>query len=376
MILYDTEKTYALIDLDALAANYRTAVKKAKGAAVFAVVKADAYGHGALAAAHRLEKEGCPGYCVSNVNEALELRDGNVKGMILVLGYVLDGTLAAAVENGISLAVDTPAHLQAIADAAAGREARVHLKLGTGMNRTGFDVSADSFPAELAKAAEILRAHPNLAVEGVFSHFAMADEPDGGDFTHLQYARFSAAVRELEAHGVHPKYRHIANSAGIEHFPETHGNAVRMGITLYGGTKDEGYRGVMSFFTSVVNVHMLRAGESVSYGLTYTAPCDRVIAVIGAGYADGFFRSLSGGKGVVMIRGREAPVLGRVCMDMTMVDVTDIPGVKPGDRVLLFGKDGSAELPATRQAANAGTISYELLCAVSKRVPRKYLPQA
>ncbi len=372
MIFHDTRKTRAEIDLDALAENYHTAEKKVGGALVAAVVKADAYGHGAVRVAKRLEKEGCRVFAVSCLNEALELRENDIAGRILILGYVADELLEDAAENDISLAVDTFEHLKAMTDAANGRTLCVHVKLDTGMSRTGFDATGDGVPEELKQTCAWLLAHPNIRLEGVFSHFAVADEPDGEPFSEKQFARYGHCLACIEKSGLSPVYRHICNSAGLERFPAMHMDMVRMGISLYGYYAGKDYRPVMRFVTTVVNVHTLKKGETVSYGCTYTAQSDRRIAVIGVGYADGFQRSLSG-KGSVLIRGRKAPVVGRVCMDMTMIDVTDVPDVAVGDEVTLFGTSGGICLSAEETAKDAGTIAYELLCAVSKRVPRLYL---
>lgn len=370
----DVKKTRAVIDLNAIAQNYTHTAKACAPAKVAAVVKADAYGHGALAVAKRLNTVGCDFFTVSNIDEALELRIGGITGTILVLGYVLDEFLPEAVENDISLAVDTVAHLKTILRAADGRPVKIHIKLDTGMNRTGFFAKGDGAPLdeELRKVVELIEKHPNLVCEGIFSHFAVADEPEGSAFTETQYARFTETVEKLRALGLKPTYRHICNSAGIVRFPQMHLDAVRMGVTLYGcGDLDSACVPAMTFKTRVINVHTLKKGESVSYGCTYTADTDRRIAVIGAGYADGYKRCLSG-KGYVLCHGKKAPLVGRICMDMAMVDVTDIPEAAVGDDVVLFGKDGDERLPAEKLAAWADTIPYEILCAVSARVPRVY----
>ncbi|MGN1121487.1 MAG: alanine racemase [Eubacteriales bacterium] len=368
----DVKKTRAYVDLEAIAGNYRHAAAQT-GVPVIAVVKANAYGHGAAAVARRLMDEGCRFFAVATVDEALELRESGVTGRILVLGYVLDDCLEQAVAKDISLAIDSACHLQKLLDVAAGRAVNVHIKLDTGMNRTGFAVKDSALPSGLAEAAELLLSHPNAVCEGVFSHFAVADEDDGGAFTALQFERYRKAVAALEKMGVKPAVRHICNSAGLVRFADMRLDAVRMGITLYGcGNLDPACRPAMSFKTVIVNVHTLKAGESVSYGLTYTAERDRRIAVIGAGYADGLKRCLSGGKGCVLCHGKRAPFVGRICMDMAMIDVTDIPEAAVGDDVTIFGQDGNAVLTADEVAKNAGTISYEILCSVSGRVPRVY----
>lgn len=378
MLLHtDEKKTRAVVHLDAIAANYRHTAALCAPAKVAAVVKADAYGHGAPAVAKRLSAEGCDFFTVSGIDEALELRRDGIAGTVLVLGYILDDFLEEAIANDISLAVDTVAHLQTILETAAGRTVKLHIKLDTGMNRTGFAakdiLESDTPDGELIRAVELLSEHKNAVCEGIFSHFAMADEPDGAAYTRKQYERFCRTVEKLAAIGLHPTYRHICNSAGIVRFPEMHLDAVRMGVTLYGcGGLDAACRPTMDFKTRIINIHTIAVGESVSYGCVYTANKPRRIAVIGAGYADGLKRCLSG-RGCVLCHGKRAPLIGRICMDMAMIDVTDIPEACVGDDAVLFGHDGQAFLAVEEVAALADTIPYEILCAVSARVPRVYV---
>lgn len=375
----DIKKTRAIIDLDAIAHNYRYTKELCGGVRVAAVIKADAYGHGARAVAGTLAREGCDFFAVATIDEALELREGGVGGTVLVLGYVLDERLEEAVTHGISLAIDDAAHLARLSEIAAGRDVRVHLKIDTGMSRTGFPALpsaqtevANALPPALSEAVAILKANPSLRCEGLFSHFAVADEADGEAFTEEQFERYQRTAAALEANGVHPAVRHICNSAGLLRFPAMRLDAVRLGVTLYGcGELDAAYRPCMTFKTVIVNIHTVKKGESVGYGRTYIAESDRRIAVIGAGYADGVKRCLSG-RGYVLCHGKKAPFVGRICMDMAMVDVTDIPEAGIGDDAVIFGTDGNAVLSADEVARFADTISYEILCAVSARVPRIY----
>lgn len=370
----DVKKTRAIVDLEAIAHNYRQAVKLcAPDTAVAAVVKANAYGHGAVRVARRLMEEGCSFFTVATVDEALELRAGGVEGTVLILGYVLDEYLSEAVKNDISLAADSVEHMEKISEAAGGQPVKVHIKLDTGMNRTGFAVKNEPMTPELLRAARLFREHPNMVCEGIFSHFAMADEENGEPFTRIQFERFQRAAEAFERQGVKPAVRHICNSAGLVRFEKMRLDVVRMGITLYGcGALDAACRPAMEFRTRIVNVHELKAGESVSYGLTYTAESDRRIAIIGAGYADGLKRCLSNGRGYVLCRGAKAPFVGRICMDMAMIDVTHIPDASVGDDAVIFGRDGGAFLSADEVADCVGTIPYEILCSVSERVPRVY----
>lgn len=370
----DVKKTRAVIDLEKAAQNYNYTKKISHGARVAAVIKADGYGHGAVKIAQRLAKEGCDFFAVSSVDEALEIRDAGIKETILILGFVLDEYLEYAINNDISLAVDSYEHLQKIINVAQGRTVKIHIKLDTGMNRTGFIVRDNGISEELEKAASLLKEAGNIVCEGIFSHFAMADEETGEDFSYLQLERFEKTVKALEELGICPEIKHICNSAGILKYCEKmHFDAVRMGLILYGCLDEYAeFEPCMEFITTVINIHEMKKGESVSYGLRFTADKDMKIAVIGAGYADGIKRCLSDGVGYVLINGKKARFLGRICMDMSMVDISDIDDVKIGDNAVIFGYSNGKHLSAGKVAELAGTIPYEIICGVSKRVPRIY----
>ena len=360
-------KTFCSIDLDAIAHNYNY-TKSRTGARIISVVKAGAYGHGAVPVAKRLMNEGCDFFAVSSIEEALELRCGGIDCDILILGYILPERISKAVENGISFACASYEFAKVLCAACFNGVARVHLKLDTGMNRTGFGVCHNSGYENLEKALDLLSKNENIKIEGVFSHFAKAD----GDtsFTEKQYGYFRNAVDFIKQKGASPEILHICNSAGTYSFPSMHLDAVRVGVHLYGCESggDENYIQSMDFCTRIVDIHNLYEGDGVSYGQSFIADRNMTIAVIGAGYADGVFRCLSGGKGYVLIGGKKCPIIGRICMDMTMVDISGVPGAKVGDLVTIWGKG----LPTEEQAKNAGTISYELMCSVSPRVPRVY----
>ena len=370
----DVKKTRAIINLDAIAHNYRLAKEVCGNKRICAIIKADAYGHGAAPVAKRLEQEGCDFFATATVDEALRLRESEVKGTVLILGYVLDCYLENAISNGISLAVDTYEHLESIVKAAEGRTVKVHIKLDTGMNRTGFPAKDDELCEELKKVVSLFENNENLVLEGLFSHFAVADDDDGEAFSDVQYARFLSTAEKLEKLGIVPEIKHICNSAGLRKFSDKMGlDAVRCGISLYGcETAGLDYKPAMDFVTTVVNVHTMKKGEQVGYGLAYTAPKDMKIAVIGAGYADGLKRCIAAGGGYVLLHGKKAPFVGRICMDMAMVDVTDIPEVKVEDDAVIFGYSEGVHLSADKVADFASTISYEIICAVSARVPRVY----
>lgn len=367
MILDKTQlKTWCSINLDAIAHNYNY-TKAKTDSRVICVIKANAYGHGAIPVAKRLVNEGCDFFAVSSVEEALELRQGGIDCNILVLGYVLPSRIETAIENDISFACASHEFAKLISGAKASKKARIHIKLNSGMNRTGFCICHESGYEDLDKAIEIIKNADNIEVEGIFSHFAKAE--DDKAFSKKQWGYFSNAVDYIKKSGIKPDMLHICNSAGTENYPDMHLDAIRLGIHLYGcDSKDENYIQVMDFCTRIVDIHNLKEGDGVSYGLDFIADRKMKIAVIGAGYADGIFRCLSDGKGYVSVKGKKCPIVGRVCMDMTMIDITDVPDAKVEDVATIWGK----ELPTEEQAKNAGTISYELMCSVAPRVIRVY----
>ena len=375
MLFRDKEKTRAVVDLEAIANNYNVLKKMNDSIRIAAVVKSDAYGHGAVAVSKRLEKEGCDFFTVATIDEALELRENGIKSTVLILGYVLDDYIDYAIENDISLAVDTCEKLEKIASIASGRKVKIHIKLDTGMNRTGFDAKYDAVSEELDKALCVFKENSNLICEGVFSHFAVADEKEESSFTNLQFERFEKSISKIREHGVNPQICHICNSAGFfEYGKRMHLDAVRQGILLYGCSRNDArFKPSMQFITKIINIHNLKAGESVGYGLKFTAEKDMKIAVIAAGYADGLKRCLSCGKGYVLCSGKKAPFVGRICMNMAMIDVTDIPDVKIEDDAVIFGLSNGVYLSADEVAECADTISYEIICNVSHSVPRVYL---
>lgn len=362
-------RTWAEIDLAALAGNL-AAIQRYSGKKVYAVIKADAYGHGAVEAARTLDRCGVYGFAVSNIAEAEELRTAGLKQPVLILGYTPVEYAHSLAEQNIDQCVYSLEYAAALS-AATEKTLRVHLKLDTGMGRIGFDCRSDSLPG-LEEAKQVLSL-PNLDVCGVFMHFAAADTPEEKGFTDAQYSRFCKAVAALEETGHKFEIKHCSNSAGVLTLGEDVSDAVRSGITLYGLTPDTSmalpadFRPVMSLYSTVSMVKTVADGESVSYGRTYRAEGERTIATVSAGYADGVPRLLSN-RGSVLIRGKRAPIVGRVCMDQFCVDVTDIEGVKMGDTVTIFGPGLSVD----EVAKAAETIHYEVVCGISKRVPRVY----
>ena len=370
----EQKRTWAKISLGALEHNYRALrAMLPEGCRLLGVVKANAYGHGAVPVARKLVELGCEMLAVACLDEAIELRDAGITAPVLVFGATLPEFARQVVERDITQAVFTMELAQALSDAAAelGKNARVHIKLDTGMSRVG--VLAQD-PVHAAQEAAKLCALPHLEHEGVFTHFANSDGDE--EYTMLQFTRFLDVISELEKnHGITFDIRHCANSAATLQYPCTYLDMVRPGIAMYGHYPDPscqeldgpGLVPVMSVYTRVSAVRQVPAGTPVSYGCTNVVERDTRLAVLPIGYGDGFFRLLSN-QFWVEFDGRRAPVVGRICMDMCMVDVTDLPEVKTGDTATVF----SADKPLEQAADMVGTIQYELLCAVSPRVARVY----
>ena len=366
--------TWVEINLKNLVNNYRS-VREACGKKAYAVIKADAYGHGAVQVAAALSEAGVDGFAVSNLAEAEELRHAGIREPILILGYTPAQYAERLVSGNIAQCVYSAEYAEALNEQAGRANVRVtaHLKLDTGMGRLGFDLRSGTMPG-LAEAKAVL-ALENLNTVGVFMHFAAADSAEISDqeFTKEQHARFWQGVEELEK--IRPfQERHCCNSAAALCLREEKGDAVRAGVVLYGLAPSgevalpEEIKPVMSMYSVVSMVKTVGAAQPVSYGRTYTAPDQRRIATVSAGYADGVPRLLSN-KGCVLIRGKRAPIVGRVCMDQFCVDVTQIPDASMGDTVTIFG----AGLPVEELAEGAQTINYEIVCGITKRVPRVYV---
>lgn len=362
---------WAEINLDAVAHNVQAAKANLKPTTkLCAVVKADAYGHGAVRVAQEAVRNGADFLAVALLQEAVKLRDAGIDTPILILGAMLPEVAELVVRYDISQAVFDEERLYALNAAALKlhTKAKIHIKIDTGMHRIGLHVK------EAGRFARLAASLPGITIEGVFSHFATADADDK-EYAAYQFARFQEALQLIEAEGVHIPIRHIANSAALTELQEYQLDMVRQGITLYGlhpahmidCYKD--FEPVMTVKTKVAFVKELPAGETIGYGRTYTLKRKSVIATVPLGYADGISRRLSN-KGYMLINGEKAPIIGRVCMDQTMLDVTDIPGVKLGDEVTVFG---GRELPMELVAEWADTICYEIVCAVSPRVPREYV---
>jgi alanine racemase len=374
----DSRPTIAEIDLSALRHNFsqvRGIVPP--GCGILAVVKADAYGHGFMDVATLLDLEGVTAFGVAFLAEGIQLRKSGIDRPILILGGVYPGQEKKCVGFNLSTAVFSIEQARAL-DAAAGRlyrKAKIHVKIDTGMGRLGIDHS------EAASFFRDLQGFRNLELEGVISHFSSADELDenGRAYTELQASAFAAAVEECRAAGFSPRYIHIANSAAAYTLQLPFCNLVRPGIVLYGALPSGDFAGrldlrpVMRLVSRVAMLKQVKQGTSISYARRYAAPGERLVASIPVGYADGYPRSLTN-RGEVLVRGRRAPVVGTVCMDWIMADVTDIPEIAVGDEVTLLGSDHEGNCISGEEVAEkAGTIPYEIFCGISKRVPRVYI---
>lgn len=369
---------WAEIDLDNLANNMkeirRLTDKKAK---VTAVIKADGYGHGAKYIAQTLLENGADRFAVAVLDEALELRNSDVTVPILVLGYTQPDRAKAIIENNIEQAVYSYELAKALSEEAVkqNKEAKIHIKLDTGMGRIG--LRADESAIDCIKEIYEL---PNLTIEGMFTHFAIADEKDK-TYTEEQFNKFMWVANRLEEEGIKIRLKHCGNSATIIDLPKMHLDMVRAGIILYGLAPSQdveldkiNLKQVMSLKVRITHVKEINSGESVSYGRKFIASKKSKIASLPIGYADGYTRMLSG-KAEALVNGIRVPVVGRICMDQCMIDVTGIEDVKVGDEVVLFGEQKGSFISIDEIAEKLGTINYEVVCMIGKRVPRVYVKE-
>lgn len=373
ILLNYLHRAWAEIDISALIHNFKLIKDSAKESKIMAVVKANAYGHSVGDIAPVLQNQGADYFAVSNINEALQLRDMGIIKPILILGYTPIEMAAELNRQNISQCVYSPEYAAELSKKATLQNVsvKIHIKLDTGMSRLGFDCrnSALSGIKDAITAAKL----ENLELEGVFTHFAVADrsqsEEDG--FTDKQYNLFKSAVEEFRNAGLEPQLCHCCNSAALLLDEPKHMDICRPGIILYGLAPSDApelkkdFIPVMTLKSVVSMVKTITAGDTVSYGRTFTAEKEMKIATVSAGYADGYPRVLSN-KAEVIINGKRAPILGRVCMDQMSVDVSHIEDVKMGDEVILFGK----ELSVDELAYLSNTINYEIVCGISPRVPR------
>ena len=367
-------RVYAEINLDAIVKNVDNLMALTKeNTGALAVVKADGYGHGDVAVAKAVAQK-VTGYAVATLDEAVNLRENGVKKPILVLGYVDPYEFDILVSHEITATVFDVETAQLLADAARvqKKQAHCHIKVDTGMRRIGLE--PDENGIAIVKQITALK---ELSADGIFTHFAASDETDKTSAEH-QFKLFTDFTGRLEKEGIHFTYRHCANSAAVIDMPQVDLDMVRLGIAMYGMyPSDEVKKEKVELFPArdlkshVTRVKEIPAGEKVSYGGTFTTTRTTKLATVSVGYGDGYPRALSS-KGYVLVRGQKAPIVGRVCMDQMMVDVTDIKNVTRADIVTLIGKDGDAEITVEEIAALAGTFNYEFVCDLGKRIPRSY----
>lgn len=374
---YKLNRAWAEINLDNIAHNVREIRRITnKNAEIMGVVKADAYGHGVLEVARTILENGVTRLAVSMLDEAIQLRKHGINVPIFILGYTDPIRAKEIIEYDVTQSVFSHELAKALSDEAVrqGRKVKIHIKIDTGMSRIGF---LPGYSA-VKNVVEISRL-PNIIIEGLFTHFATADEKNR-EFTLLQFERFMSICNELQRIGVHIPVKHCANSGGIIEYPEMHLDMVRPGIIQYGlYPSDEvdkskiHLKPAMSLKANIIMVKEVEKGTSISYGRIFTTTRTSRIATIPIGYADGYTRMLSN-KGKVLIHGQFAPIVGRICMDQCMVDVTDLTeDVEVGDEVVLIGKQGDNSISVEDVASTIGMINYELVCIVGKRIPRAFV---
>ncbi|MUG23177.1 alanine racemase [Paenibacillus macerans] len=367
--------TWAEVSLAAVAHNTKLFRRQAaESCRVMAVVKANGYGHGAVQTAQAAIAAGAEYLGVALVDEALQLRAAGIREPVLVLGYTPPHAVETAIRHDITMTVYTKKVLDEIMDSAQRQQRRacIHLKLETGMTRIG--LTSIEAAVDLARQAQ---SCPWITLEGLFTHFADADGPDA-HFTERQFERFRRCIEALDAAGVPVPLKHCCNSAAAMRFPHMHLDMIRVGIALYGlypaqrlRTSAYPLRQAMQLKTKITAIQPIEPGRTVSYGRTYQAPANRVVATVPVGYADGLSRALSN-RGSALVRGKRVPIIGRVCMDQTMLDITAVGGAQIGDVVTLFGGEGETFIAIDEVAGLMDTINYEVVCLIGQRVPRIY----
>ena len=378
---YDN-RAWTEINLDVLCNNIKAIRSYVNPSAkVMGVVKADAYGHGYLEVAKTLLSGGADALGVACLDEAIQIRRCGIECPILILGNSRTDEAETLIKNHVMPACYEYSFAKVLSDVACslGRKAKIHIKVDTGMGRVGFRYTDDKEAGEISLNEIIKIANlPGICVDGIFTHFAVADEDDD-EYTNLQFERFLEICKRLEEAGVHIPVKHCANSAAIIRFPHMHLDMVRAGIVLYGLKPSSfvecdflGIEPVMTFKAKTTNIKTVEKGSSISYGRKYKSDMERRIATIPVGYADGYSRVLSN-KAQVIVNGELCNIVGNICMDQCMIDVTNVNNISIGDEVILFGKGSGAELPVESLAEKMGTINYEILCMVGKRIPRVYI---
>ena len=375
------KRTWAEISLDAVTHNFKEIKSKISGKSkICCVIKADGYGHGAVELAHIYQKLGADFFAVSNIDEGIEIRKSGCRLPIVILGYTPVNDVNRLYDYNISQAVFSLEYAKALSTECEKNDCqcKIHIKVDTGMSRIGF--MCQEFPRDNYSIEEICEACslPSLKLEGLFTHFCVSDEAqEGREFTNKQYENFRYVKSELEKCGLDIEIAHCSNSGAIADYSETYCDMVRAGIILYGLSPSKKLAGkldlipAMTLKTSIAYVKKLKAGASISYGRTFIAEKDMKIATVPIGYADGYIRQ-NAENGYMLVNGKKAKIVGRICMDQTMLDVTDIEDVNTGDEVIVFGSGENGAPTADSLAENTDTINYEVVCLVGKRVPRIY----
>ena len=375
------KRFWAEIDLNAAEKNFHLIRSKLNAKTkLCCVVKANAYGHGAVYLSKLYESLGADFFAVSNIEEAMQLRNNGISTPILILGYTPASCASILAENNISQSVFSYSYAKELSKCASddGVCVKIHIKLDSGMGRIGFDCIHNR--EDMLKSIEEVCNMQGLQNEGIFTHFALADDgKDGAEFTKTQYERFISAVDELKSRGIEFEIKHCANSATTFEYPEYHLDMVRVGVVLYGVAPSKKVCGcdelipVMSLKSVISMIKDIEVGDTVSYGCTFKAQKKTKIATAPVGYADGFWRSNAENGTQMLIRGQRVNIVGRVCMDQLMLDVTDVKGVREGDYITLIGADRGEFISADELAKNNHTIGYEMICAIGERVPRFYI---
>ena len=375
------KRFWAEIDINAAENNFKIIRNKLNSSTkLCCVVKANAYGHGAVYLSKLYEKLGADFFAVSNIEEAMQLRNNGISTPILILGYTPTSCASILAENNISQSVFSYSYAKELSKCAEadGVKVKIHIKLDSGMGRIGFDC-IHKREDMLKSVIEVCNMN-GLENQGIFTHFALADDgKDGAEFTKLQYERFMSAVDELKAQGIEFEIKHCANSATTFEYPQYHLDMVRVGVVLYGLAPSGKVRGceelvpVMSLKSVISMIKEIEEGDTVSYGCTFKAEKRTKIATAPVGYADGFWRSNAQNGTQMLIRGQRVNIVGRVCMDQLMLDITDVKGVREGDYITLIGADKNELITADELAKNNSTIGYEMICSIGERVPRFYI---
>jgi alanine racemase len=369
-------QVWAEVDLNAVAHNLH-AIRRVlpEHTKIMAIVKANAYGHGALKVCHKLAEAGVDYFAVATLQEALQLQEEQLNLPILILGNTAREDYGIVVSSGVTQTIYSYEQAESLSIIASALKhvAKVHIKVDTGMSRIGF-LDDERSLEEIIAIAKL----PNLDIEGVFSHLANSDAADK-TFSEQQISRYLTFCAKIERAGIHFKFKHIANSGAVLNHPESHLDIVRTGLILYGVYPSHEVnreliklKPALSLKSRIINLKELPKDTNISYGCTFTTQRPSKIATLPLGYADGYSRLLSN-KAYVLVAGYKAPIVGRVCMDQCMIDVTDIPQVKLGDEVVHIGQQGEHEITAEDLAEIMGTVNYEILCMISYRVPRIYV---